>query len=177
MEKITITTGEKIRIARTKAGLSQGELADRLDVTRSLIGQYERGVRNPKPSTLQRIADALGISVTELLPESADQTPEEAVDQFVRARIAEAAKNPGIILDYNPAADMYYFDTRGPVSFDHFAEDFSKRNVLPHLLKAFYRTGNMKALAHAFLMTGTVEALSNEFDALMKELQSFPGNM
>ncbi len=67
MEKIT-TTGEKIRIARTKAGLSQGELANRLDVTQSLIGQYERGVRNPKPSTIQRIADALGIPFTELLP-------------------------------------------------------------------------------------------------------------
>lgn len=68
MEKITTTTGEKIRIARTKAGLSQEELANRLDVTRSLIGQYERGVRNPKPSTIQRIADALGIPFTELLP-------------------------------------------------------------------------------------------------------------
>ena len=91
MEKITTTTGEKIRIARKKAGLSQGELADRLDVTRSLIGQYERGVRNPKPSTIQRIADALGIPFTELLPESADQTPEEAADQFIKGRLAEAA--------------------------------------------------------------------------------------
>ena len=70
--------GKRIKDRRKELKLTQKELADRLDVTRSLVGQYERGVRNPKPSTLQRIADALGISVTELLPESADQTPEKA---------------------------------------------------------------------------------------------------
>ena len=166
MEKITTTTGEKIRIARKKAGLSQGELADRLDVTRSLVGQYERGVRNPKPSTIQRIADALGIPFTELLPESAEQTPEEAADQFIKGRLAEAAKNPGITYDINFGEGVCYIDTGDFVSFEELAEDLSKRNGLPWLLMGFYRTGNMKALAQAFYSTGTGEALAKAFEDL-----------
>ena len=166
MEKITTTTGEKIRIARKKAGLSQGELADRLDVTRSLIGQYERGVRNPKPSTIQRIADALGIPFTELLPESADQTPEEAADQFIKGRLAEAAKSPGITYNINFREGVGYIDTGDFVSFEDLAEDLSKRNGLYWLLIAFYRTGNMKALAQAFYSTGTGEALAKAFEDL-----------
>ena len=62
--------GDAIRRERKKAGLSQGELADRLGITRSLIGQYERGIRNPKPFTVQRIADALGIHSAYLTPVS-----------------------------------------------------------------------------------------------------------
>lgn len=62
-----MTTGDKIRSARKRAGLTQKELGEKLGVTGSLIGIYETGRRKPKADTLQRMADALGVSYVDLL--------------------------------------------------------------------------------------------------------------
>lgn len=62
-----MTTGDKIRAARKRAGLTQKELGEKLGVTGSLIGIYETDRRNPKNDTLERIASALGVSFFELL--------------------------------------------------------------------------------------------------------------
>lgn len=67
-----LTIGDKIRAERRRAKLTQVQLAERMGVTQSLIGQYERGEINPKLDTLERIADALGVHVSKLL-EYADE--------------------------------------------------------------------------------------------------------
>lgn len=61
-----MTTGERIKAARINAGLTQRELAERLNVSFVNISQWENGVRNPKIETLQKIAEALGVEVWEL---------------------------------------------------------------------------------------------------------------
>jgi len=58
--------GEAIEELRKEAGLSHEQLADRLGVHPSRVGQYERGRENPTFSTLLRLADALGIKFSEL---------------------------------------------------------------------------------------------------------------
>lgn len=62
-----MTVSEKIQEARSKAGLTQQQLADAIGTTTQNISQYERGVRNPKIETLRKIADAFGVPVTEFL--------------------------------------------------------------------------------------------------------------
>lgn len=62
-----MTTGQKIKAARLKAGMTQAELAKKLGVAYQNIGQFERDVRKPKIDTLERIAAALGVFPTELL--------------------------------------------------------------------------------------------------------------
>lgn len=64
-----MTVGERIRYARKNAHLTQEELAIKLGVTQAVIGQYERGIRKPKMDALQRIAEAMGISIYDLVPE------------------------------------------------------------------------------------------------------------
>ena len=59
--------GVFISVARKQANLTQAELGARIGVSASLIGAWETGVRNPKYSTLERIADALGTNVDEML--------------------------------------------------------------------------------------------------------------
>ena len=44
--------------ARTAAGLSQQELAERLDTTQSVIARLESGTHAPSVSTLRRVAEA-----------------------------------------------------------------------------------------------------------------------
>lgn len=62
-----MTTGENIREARKKAGLTQVQLAKKLGVPYQSIGQWETGKRNPKYETLERIASAIGIHVFDLV--------------------------------------------------------------------------------------------------------------
>jgi transcriptional regulator with XRE-family HTH domain len=55
--------GEAVRRLRTKAGLSQEQLADRMSTDLTQIGGIERGIRNPSYATLVRLARALGAPV------------------------------------------------------------------------------------------------------------------
>lgn len=58
--------GEKIKYYRSKAGLTQKELAQRAGLSASAIQLYELGKRTPKTSTLFLLAEAL--NVPELAP-------------------------------------------------------------------------------------------------------------
>jgi ribosome-binding protein aMBF1 (putative translation factor) len=50
----------EIIAARTRAGLSQAELAERMETTQSAIARLESGKHWPSRSTLQRLARATG---------------------------------------------------------------------------------------------------------------------
>ena len=60
--------GERIKIARKSAGLTQLELAKKTDLSRSYIGDIEKDRYNPSVSTLQLIATATNTPLAELLP-------------------------------------------------------------------------------------------------------------
>ena len=62
-----MTTGQRIRNARQKAGMTQAQLAEKLGIPYQSIGQWERDVRNPKLDTLRRIAGALNITIQKLM--------------------------------------------------------------------------------------------------------------
>ena len=51
--------GERIKLSRKKAGLTQKELGELLNVSAAMIAQYENNLRNPKFETLDKIANAL----------------------------------------------------------------------------------------------------------------------
>lgn len=65
-----MTTGQRIKEARKKAGLTQKELGAKLGITYQTLAQWENDLRNPKIETLQRIAAALGIPVSALVGSS-----------------------------------------------------------------------------------------------------------
>lgn len=58
--------GETIRAERSKAGLSQEELAEKANLTRNYIGQTERAEKRITLEALAKIARALGVSVSQL---------------------------------------------------------------------------------------------------------------
>lgn len=59
--------GERIRALRAMQGLTQKELGERCGMADSAIRRYESDRGNPTQETLQRIASALGVSVSDLL--------------------------------------------------------------------------------------------------------------
>ena len=62
-----MTTGQKIKQYRLKAGLSQKDLGEKLNVSQQMIAQYESDKRAPKLETLEKISDALHIGIGNLL--------------------------------------------------------------------------------------------------------------
>jgi len=52
---------------RAKKKLSQGALARILEVDKGYISNIENGKKNPTLATIQRLADALGVSADELI--------------------------------------------------------------------------------------------------------------
>lgn len=92
-----MTTGQRIKAARKKAGLTQAELAQKLDdIPFQSISQWERDLRNPKYETLVRIATALKVDWTELVPEELFFERFEAQCSKVGKKPQEVAKEAGV---------------------------------------------------------------------------------
>lgn len=62
-----IAFGETVRRLRLQRGLSQDEFAAVADLHRTYVGGIERGERNPTLTSIYRIAQALGVTPSELL--------------------------------------------------------------------------------------------------------------
>ena len=59
--------GERLKRIRTKKGISQGEIARRLEVDKGFVSNIENGKANPTLSTIAKLAKSLGVSVGELM--------------------------------------------------------------------------------------------------------------
>lgn len=64
-----MNTGKVIAELREKKGMNQGDLAARSDVSRVMIGKYERGEASPSINAAKKIADALEVSLDHLVGE------------------------------------------------------------------------------------------------------------
>ena len=60
--------GQKLQKTRKSKGVTQEELAVMIAMDRTYIGLIERGDRNPTVRTLYKIAKALKVDSSELLP-------------------------------------------------------------------------------------------------------------
>ena len=58
--------GKELRRLRHTKNLSQEALADLADLSTSQIGRIERGKINPSICTLKKIAEALGVKMSEM---------------------------------------------------------------------------------------------------------------
>jgi len=59
--------GERLKMARKMAGMSQQELGERAGVSRMSISKYERDINVPKSQVLIKLAKALGVKIEYLL--------------------------------------------------------------------------------------------------------------
>lgn len=75
---------------RKEKQITQAELAKRLHVTDKAVSRWERGVGYPDINTLEPLADALGVTLTELMKCSRDK--EKSSDEGIIASI-EIAKS------------------------------------------------------------------------------------
>lgn len=84
-------TGERIRSARKKRGMTQKQLGQACGIDEANIRKYEADRQNPKFETLQKIASALGVSIAKLLPDDYLVPYEDVADAIKQDMIDNAA--------------------------------------------------------------------------------------
>ena len=82
--------GEKIYTLRTAANMSQGDLAEQLNVSRQSVSKWENNNSTPDIEKLVLIADIFGITVDELVKsEATENTNEETNSTPEQSSITE----------------------------------------------------------------------------------------
>jgi transcriptional regulator with XRE-family HTH domain len=67
--------GARVRTLRTARDLSQFDLADAVGLSSNHLGVLERGEKVPTLETVESLAEALNLSVAELLSDESDADP------------------------------------------------------------------------------------------------------
>ena len=70
-----------LRFLRKQKNITQNDLADQLDVQRTMISAYEDGRSEPKLATLQKLADILEVGVEELLEHDIEKLGRKALQK------------------------------------------------------------------------------------------------
>lgn len=92
--------GTKIKDLRTKAGMSQKELAEKVDLTPSFISQMENSQITPSLHSFIQICNALGVSLSDTLEKKSGEKPWLIRKEKVFSNIVQresGAKSFGIV--------------------------------------------------------------------------------
>src|SRR5919107_396368 len=81
---------DRIRQLRKERGLSQAKLAVIADMDPATLNRLERGTGNPNIKTLQRVADALDVSIAGLLEDASPKA------QTLRPSLEDAAQSKAL---------------------------------------------------------------------------------
>lgn len=82
---ITQKTAQQIKCFRTQKGLSQETLAHLAGLNPAFLGHIERSLKCPTVDTLNKIASALGMTLSELLDFDGGEEAEGSKDRKARA--------------------------------------------------------------------------------------------
>lgn len=113
--------GEKLRSLRTKAGLTQLDIAEKLDVSAAAIGAWENGRAKPRLTKLGQLAELLGTSAADLMGEDATESAISGTSRMVpllgfahmgepcdEGNLADEVEVPASIADAHPRGFMVH---------------------------------------------------------------------
>lgn len=113
--------GDKLRSLRTKSGLTQLDIAEKLDVSAAAIGAWENGRAKPRLTKLGQLAELLGTSAADLMGEDATETAISGTSRMVpllgfahmgepcdEGNLADEVEVPASIADAHPRGFMVH---------------------------------------------------------------------
>lgn len=113
--------GDKLRSLRTKAGLTQLDIAEKLDVSAAAIGAWENGRAKPRLTKLGQLAELLGTSAADLMGEDATEAAISGTSRMVpllgfahmgepcdEGDLADEVEVPASIADAHPRGFMVH---------------------------------------------------------------------
>lgn len=87
---------ERLTALRKRAGLSQGDVAERLNVSRQAVSRWETGLTVPSTDNLSRLSKLYGVTLDELLSYSAALPPEKPQEEAPAQQPQEAVQQPKV---------------------------------------------------------------------------------
>ena len=90
--------GTRIASLRRQAGMSQAELAEKLNLSPSTIGMYEQGRREPPLATLVRIAELFNVSLDYLVAGKDSAMPPNIKKTLLSLDISRFSRDELIVL-------------------------------------------------------------------------------
>lgn len=112
---------QKLRQMREKAELTQGDLADKLDVSRPAVSSWESGKIRPRLNKLQQLADLFDTTVADLMGEDATEAAISGTSRMVpllgfahmgepcdEGSLADEVEVPASIADAHPRGFMVH---------------------------------------------------------------------
>lgn len=113
--------GDKLRSLRTKAGLTQLDIAEKLDLSAAAIGAWENGRAKPRLTKLGQLAELLGTSAADLMGEDATEAAISGTSRMVpllgfahmgepcdEGSLADEVEVPASIADAHPRGFMVH---------------------------------------------------------------------
>lgn len=113
--------GKNLRRLRSRAGLTQQEIADKLDVSRVAIGQWESEKSMPRKANLEQLADLFGTTVADLMGEDGATAALRGTSRMVpllghahmggfedEGALADEVEVPAAIADAHPRGFMVH---------------------------------------------------------------------
>lgn len=97
-----MTFGDNLKKLRKENNLTQEELARRVGTTKQAISRYENSMREPSIKVAKQIADALGVSVSQIAgvkkptPKNEDELDAALIEMLKRLRPDEIPR----VLDF-----------------------------------------------------------------------------
>ncbi len=106
LSKKTNKFGNRLKALRVQNGLTQAQLADKLNISPSTVGMYEQGRREPDNSTLTKICRELRVSVDYLLGTGNNvQSSDSEIDNLILDFIDFIESRDGLTFDGIPLTD------------------------------------------------------------------------
>ncbi len=88
--------GEMIASLRKKKGMTQNELAEKMNVTDKAVSKWERDLSCPDINTISKLADILDVSVEELLKTKKKENPNTKMKDLINLIFKAVALAMGI---------------------------------------------------------------------------------
>ena len=107
MSEINVIVGENIKSLRDEKGLSLDKLAILTGVSKSMLGQIERGESSPSVNVLWKIANGLKVSFTTLTTEDIDEVQKVKIKKPVIADGGKYRLFPIYSYNHNRNFEMY----------------------------------------------------------------------
>ncbi len=162
-------TGAKIRLARTRLGMTQSDLARITGLSQRVISQYELGNVEPPLKSLKKIASALGVPVSYFTNES-----HEATTTHTSCRIPYFGKIPaGNWSDQSPNEFFTYFELDDIAKTSDYCLQVEGDSMLPSI-----RPGDIVFIKSCVdLSDGTVVVVRNDNNELTLKRVIHRGSM
>ncbi len=153
-----MNTGANIRNIRKEKGLSQVEVSQKAGIAVNSLRLYEADKRHPNLETLEKIADALGVSVMEFLPKPSKRKEQQG------KRLYEARTLKGMTIEELAEKTQIPVET---------LRNYENGTEIPHFSQ-IYKICEALDLDYVFLTEGIS---SEEKDSVLEQYLGSAGNI